>query len=148
MEWEEFQSALNLDKDAINTQAKESAKSKLCAYSIAEKEGLKLTKKQYKERLDEILKDAGMTKEQFESQYGMTIDEYADQNGFFDSIQIEKVQDFIYENATAEEKKDEAKDDANAEAKDDADAEAKDEAADETKDESADDAEAEGEAND
>lgn len=137
MEWDAFQSAMGLDSKAIKKQAKESVKSKLCEYSIAKTEGIKLTNKQYKARLDKMLKDAGMTKDQFKSQYGMTIYEYAEQNDFYDGILMEKVEDFIYKNAKEVEKKaeDESKDDSKDAAADESKDESKDEAADESKDE-------------
>ena len=66
--------------------------------------------RQYKDRLKEMLKDAGMTKDQFESQYGMSIEEYAEENNFYDNIVMEKVDDYIYKNAVAEEPKAENED--------------------------------------
>ena len=131
MEWKDFKSAMGLDSDAVKKQAKENVKSKLCEYSIAKTEGIKLTNKQYKKRLQEMLKDAGMTEDSFKSQYGMTLEEYAEENNFYDGLLMEKVEDFVYKNAKAEEKKDESEDAAADEAK--------------TEDESKDDAKAEDE---
>ena len=110
MEWKDFKSAVGLNKNTIKKQAQDNVKDKLCAYSIAKAEGLMPSSRQYKDRLKEMLKDASMTKDQFESQYGMSIEEYAEENNFYDNIVMEKVDDYIYKNAVAEEPKAENED--------------------------------------
>lgn len=118
MEWKDFKSAVGLDKNTIKKQAQDNVKDKLCAYSIAKAEGLMPSSRQYKDRLKEMLKDAGMTKDQFESQYGMSIEEYAEENNFYDNIVMEKVDDYIYKNAVAEEPKAENEDSKTSDAAD------------------------------
>ena len=70
-------------------------------YAIADKENLKISNSDYKKRLKEMLKNAGMTEKQFKEQYNQTLEEYAEQNDFKANFLSEKVNDFIYKNAKA-----------------------------------------------
>ena len=106
MEWEDFLKTYmqTTDKDfqkQAKTYAKSVVKQKLVLYAIADKEKLNISNKDYKDRLEELLKNAGMTKDQFKEQYNMTIDEYAEKNDFKANFLSEKVNDFIYKNAKA-----------------------------------------------
>ncbi len=78
------------EKD-LKTQAKSTVKAKLVIYSIAKKEGIELTDKQYNKQLQTMLKNAGFTEASFKKQYNETIEEYAEENGFRDSLLLTKV---------------------------------------------------------
>ena len=106
MEWEDFLKTYmqTTDKDfqkQAKTYAKSVVKQKLVLYAIADKEKLNISNKDYKDRLEKLLKNAGMTKDKFKEQYNMTIDEYAEKNDFKANFLSEKVNDFIYKNAKA-----------------------------------------------
>ena len=106
MEWEDFLKTYMQTTDEkfqkqAKTYAKNVVKQKLVLYAIADKEKLNISNKDYKDRLEELLKNAGMTKDQFKEQYNMTIDEYAEKNDFKANFLSEKVNDFIYKNAKA-----------------------------------------------
>lgn len=106
MEWEDFlktymQSSEKDFQKQAKTYAKSVVKQKLVLYAIADKENLEISNKDYKKRLDEMLKNAGMTKDQFKEQYNMTIEEYAEKNDFKANFLSEQVNDFIYKNAKA-----------------------------------------------
>ena len=106
MEWEDFlKTYMQTTEKDFEKQAKDYGKSvakqKLVLYAIADKENLKVTNKEYDKRLKEMLKDAGMTEDEFKSQYQKTIKEYARENDFKANFLSEKVYDFIYKNAKA-----------------------------------------------
>ena len=106
MEWEDFlktymQTTDKEFKKQAKTYAESVAKQKLVLYAIADKEDLKISDKDYKARLKELLKNAGMTEKQFKEQYNMTLEEYAEKNDFKANFLSEKVNDFIYKNAKA-----------------------------------------------
>ena len=115
MEWEKFlETYMQSNEKDFNKQAKTYAKSvvkqKLVLYAIADAEGIKVTNKEYKSRLKEMLSNAGMTEKQFKEQYNMTIEEYAEQNDFKANFLSEKVNDFIYKNGKAVDAKEAAED--------------------------------------
>ena len=106
MEWEDFlktymQSSEKEFEKQAKTYGKSVAKQKLVLYAIADKEKIKISNKEYKKRLKEMLKNAGMTEKQFKEQYNMTLEEYAEKNDFKANFLSEKVNDFLYKNAKA-----------------------------------------------
>lgn len=114
VEWADFlQQYMNTTEEDFDKQAKtygESvAKQKLVMYAIADKEKLSVSNKEYKKRLKELLKNAGMTEEQFQEQYNKTIEEYAEENDFKSQFLLEKIYDFLYKNGKATEAKKEKK---------------------------------------
>ncbi len=115
VEWADFlEQFMNTTEEDFDKQAKDYGKSvakqKLVMYAIADKEKLNLSNKEYKDKLKELLKNAGMTEKQFKEQYNQTIEEYAEENDFKSQFVLEKVYDFIYKNAKAEKAKEEKKD--------------------------------------
>ena len=78
------------EKD-ITTQAKSTVKAKLVIYSIKKKENIKFTDKQYNNELKKMLKNAGFTEKSFKKQYNQTIEEYAEDNGFRESMILTKI---------------------------------------------------------
>ena len=114
VEWADFlEQYMNTNEKDFDKQAKtygESvAKQKLAMYAIADKEKLTVSNKEYKKRLKELLKNAGMTEEQFQEQYNKTIEEYAEENDFKSQFLLEKIYDFLYKNGKATEAKKEKK---------------------------------------
>ena len=104
VEWADFlEQFMNTTEEDFDKQAEEYgesvAKQKLVMYAIAKKENLNLSGKEYKDRLKELLENAGMTEKEFKEQYNQTIEEYAEENDFKSQFILEKVYDFIYENA-------------------------------------------------
>lgn len=59
--------------------------------AIAKKENIKVTDKEYKKYLKDMLKNAGMTESQFKSQYNMTIEEYGNNNNVKANLLYDKV---------------------------------------------------------
>lgn len=102
IEWEDYLSTF-MGTDAEGWEktkqdyAEYQVKSDMIMYAIARKEKITLTNKEYKARIAEILEDSGLTEETFQSYYGMTIEEYADQNGWYGSLLLDKVLDRVME---------------------------------------------------
>lgn len=92
----------------LKSYAKSMAKEKLVMYSIAKKENIKISDKEYNQYLKKMLKEAGFTEASFKSQYNMTIEEYAEQNEFRVSYTLDKVLDKIKSSAKASEAKTDA----------------------------------------
>ena len=114
MEWADFLKTYmqTTEKDfqkQAKTYGKSVAKQKLVLYAISDKENLKISNGDYKKRLKEMLKNAGMTEKQFKEQYNQTLEEYAEQNDFKANFLSEKVNDFIYKNAKAKKAEKKAK---------------------------------------
>lgn len=114
VEWADFlkQYMGTTEKDfekQAKTYGESVAKQKLVMYAIADKEKLSVSNKEYKKRLKELLKNAGMTEEQFKEQYNKTIEEYAEENDFKSQFLLEKIYDFLYKNGKATEAKKEKK---------------------------------------
>ena len=87
-------------KNDAATYAKSVCSQKMILYAIAKKENLKITNKEFKEKLNEMLKSAGFTEEMFKNQYGMSIEEYAEKNDLRTSYLMDKVMDRILELGT------------------------------------------------
>ena len=92
---------MGMDKKEFRKQVKKYAKTvvkqKLVMYSIAKKEGLKVSKNEYKDYLADLLKNAGFTEEAFQQQYGESIEDYAEENDFKTNLLMDKVLDKVME---------------------------------------------------
>ena len=103
MSFKTFLKAQGMTEKTFNKKANEYAKTvvkqKCVMYSIAKKEGIKVTDKQYKAYLKKMLKNAGYTESSFQSQYGMTIEKYGEENDFKTAYMLSKVVDNIYSSA-------------------------------------------------
>jgi len=100
MTWKKFlKSYMNTTESSFKTQAKAYAKTvvkqKLVMYSIADKEGIKVTNKEYKAYLSKLLSDAGFTEATFKKQYNESIEDYAKENDFRSSLLLNKVLDKV-----------------------------------------------------
>lgn len=88
MELDDYVSqSMGIDTDTFNEQideaCKTSVKTELILHAIADAEGVELSDEGYSAYLDELLKDAGYTRDSFKEEKGVSIDEYADQNNLF-----------------------------------------------------------------
>lgn len=89
---EEFRKALT---DNIETNMFQ----EMLVYAIAEKEGLEVTEDEYQDYIDQVLENTGMDEDTFESAYGMTIEEYMDNQNMKTIMLLNKVMDKVMEYA-------------------------------------------------
>lgn len=102
MEFEEFLSTfMGMDADSFKTEmetyAEELSKDTLVLRYLCDKEGVTLTDKEYNDKLLEILANNDFDEESFQESYGMTIQEYAEQNAWKPSIIREKAMEKVLE---------------------------------------------------
>ena len=103
MDFDEYLSeTLKFTEEEYNEQIKSDSqivvKQKMVIYSLAEKEGVKVTDKEYKETLDSLLKSSGMEDEEaFEKQVGISLEEYAEAYGVRQNMLLDKALTSIYE---------------------------------------------------
>jgi len=99
---------MGMTKSEYNSSTKKYGKlitkQKLILYSIAKEEGIKLSDKEYKEKLNNMLKKAGYTEDTFKQQYSQTIEEYGEENDFRTSMLLDKVMEKVTKYAKAETK--------------------------------------------
>jgi trigger factor len=100
MSWSKFlKSYMNMSESDFNKQAKAYAKTvvkqKLVMHYIADKEGLKVTNKEYKKYLSDLLSNAGFTEASFKKQYNESIQDYAEENDFRTNLLLNKILDKI-----------------------------------------------------
>lgn len=93
-----------MDEEAYNQYQQQYAEAivaqEMVMYSIAEKEGITLSKSEYKAALKELMESQGITdEEEFKSMYGMSFEEYAGKDNLAKSFLLEKILDFAVENA-------------------------------------------------
>lgn len=101
-EWSDYLNTfMGTDEDGFTELKKEYAESlvlsNMVMYKLARDENITVSNKEFEDRAKEILKDSGFTEESFQSSYGMTIMEYAEQNGWRDSFLLDKVLDKVIE---------------------------------------------------
>ncbi len=81
-------------------------KQELALFAIARAENLQLTESEYKERLQQLKKDQGVTDEgEFKKQYGKTFEEFAGKDNLKKSFLLEKVVKFLLDEAKIAEEK-------------------------------------------
>ncbi len=102
MDWSDFlKQYMNMSESQFKKEAKSYAKTvvkqKLIMHEIAKKEGLKVTKKEYNDYLQKLLKDSGFTEETFKQQYSESIEDYADENDFKTNLLLQDVLDKVME---------------------------------------------------
>ena len=83
--------------EQIKLAAQNQVKSEMITFAIAEKEDMVLTADEYQKGLDDMLEAVGMDAETFESNVGVTIEEYAKENNFGRDLLLTKELDAIYE---------------------------------------------------
>lgn len=84
------------DKE-LDNYAKEMVGQEMVLYAIARAETLEVTDEEYNEYLDKSLKDSGFTRESFEKEQKMTIEEYGKKRGFKTGLLLNKVLDKVIE---------------------------------------------------
>ena len=102
LEWEDYLSILwNMDAEEFAAMKEEYANnivlSNMVLYKMAKDENVSVTQSEFEEKTKEILDGSGFTEESFQSSYGMTIFEYAEQNGWKESFLMDKVLDKVIE---------------------------------------------------
>lgn len=102
LEWADFLTTLMGTDEAgfqemMDEYSTNLIKSNMLTRAIAKEEGITLSEKAFKDRLAEILETNNLTEETFKSYYNMTIYEYAEQNGWRDSVLQEMVMEKILE---------------------------------------------------
>lgn len=95
MDAEEF------EKQVVQVSAENMVKQELVIRVLAEKEGLKFTDKDYDDFVMSLLDEVGLTKDEFKSNYGTTIYEYADAQNLYGSMLYERVMDVIISKSVA-----------------------------------------------
>lgn len=103
MEWEAYLEQIGYTEEELNAQVTSYAETKvfqeLIVYAIAKEEGLSVTEEEYNEYMQSMLTDSGLDAETFESYYGMTIEDYCEQEGLRASLLLNKVMDKVMEYA-------------------------------------------------
>ncbi len=102
MEWEDFlKTMFQTDEDGFKdikkSYAKDIVKNEMTLYYIADKENVKVSNKEYKEYLDEILENANYTKDSFKEAFNMSIEKYAEQYDWKQGLLLDKVLDKVME---------------------------------------------------
>jgi trigger factor len=98
LSWDDFLSTM-FQTDAEGWEAmkyqyaEDQVKSGLVLYSICRKEGIEVSKHEYNKRINELLDENDIDRDTFESQYGKTVEEYADENGWRTQFLLEKLED-------------------------------------------------------
>ena len=100
MSWEDYlKNAMNTDKKGFakikKNYAKDIVLNEMVLYYIADKEDIKLSHREFKDQLDEIMKESGYTDKSFKEAFNMDIEKYAEQNNWKQSMLLDKVLDEI-----------------------------------------------------
>lgn len=101
-EWADYLSLLmGTDEEGFAELKDEYAKnrvlSQMVMYKMARDENIEITQAEFEQKAKEILQGSSFTEESFQASYGMTIVEYAEQNGWRDSFLLEKLLDKVIE---------------------------------------------------
>ena len=102
LDWATFLSLfMQTDEEGFAQMKEEYARnmvlSNMVLYKMAKEENISLPQSEFEERTKEILANSSFTEESFEASYGMTIFEYAEENGWKESFLLEKVMDKVIE---------------------------------------------------
>ncbi|MBE6029898.1 MAG: trigger factor [Clostridiales bacterium] len=95
---------MGITEEQYKAAAKESVKEKLILHAIAEKEGIKVTRKDKQDFYDEILENSDMTEEEFEKATEMSVKDWVKANHYETQPLRDKVLDFVRENGKIKEK--------------------------------------------
>ena len=99
--FEDYLKQQNTDEKTINKQIKEYAQNRvlneMVIYSIARAEDLEVTDKEYKDYMDDMLESSGIDEKTFKSTYGMTVEEYCENEGLRPALLYNKVMEKIYD---------------------------------------------------
>ena len=84
--------------EEMESSAEKNVKDELVLYYIARENDLEMTEEEYQDYLKETLLQNDMTEEEFEEQYSMDLETYAEQNRIGISLLYERVFQFLVEN--------------------------------------------------
>ena len=84
-------------EDSLEQYTESLMKEELVVYAVAQQEGLAVSSGEYEGHLKEILKEAGYDEEGFQDIFGMTVAEYAEENGIRTELLKEKVFSEIFQ---------------------------------------------------
>lgn len=97
---------MGMDTEMYNQMVKSSSeqtvKSELILHAIAKEEGIEFSKDDYKEYLSKDLASAGYTEEQFKSETGKSLEEYAEENNLYIGYMYKTVMAKVMEYSKAE----------------------------------------------
>ena len=102
MEWEDYlENQIESDeeklKEQIATYAKDQVFKDMIIYYIADQEKLSVSDKEYSDYISNMLDASGIDEDTFKANYGMTIQEYCDQQGLRTALLYGKVMDKVFE---------------------------------------------------
>ena len=86
--------------EEMDTGAEDAVKEEMVIYYIARENDLEMSDEEYQAYLDENLLQNDMTEEEFEEQYSMNLETYAEQNRIGISLLYERVFEFLVEQGT------------------------------------------------
>ena len=102
---DEYLKSMNLDTDSFNKTVDEDAqknvKTELILRQIAKEEGIEFSESDYKDHLQNMLKEAGYTEEQFKETNGTDIYTYAEQNNLYVVYMFDRVMTKVMEYSKA-----------------------------------------------
>lgn len=78
-------------EEALELYTENLMKEELAVYAVAQQEGLTVSDGEYENHLKEILKNAGYDKDGFQEIFGMTVEEYAEENNIRTELLKEKI---------------------------------------------------------
>lgn len=84
-------------KALITTYCENKFFEEMVLYSIAEKEGIEITDKEYEEQVDKLLESSGMDEKTFEASYKMSIEEWCEYRGIRAAMLLDKVMTKVME---------------------------------------------------
>ncbi|MBR5315574.1 MAG: trigger factor [Firmicutes bacterium] len=101
MEWDAYLEELGYTEESLNTQLISYAETKvfqeMIVHTIAKKEGITVSNEEYEAYMDDMLAQSGIDAETFESYYGMSVEEYCEQEGLRTSLLLGKVMEKVKE---------------------------------------------------
>ena len=102
MEWKTYlKDVMKTDEKGFeeirDNYAKEIVKNDLILYAVAENAKLSVTDKEYNEKINEIMKNSGYDEKTFKKAFGVSIEKYAEENGWRRGILFDKVLNMIFE---------------------------------------------------
>lgn len=88
-------------KSQAKAAAKNMVKQELVLNALADKYDISITSKEYNDYLDDLLKTAGYSKDEFKQATGSTIEQYAEDNNLYDSMLYDKVMTKVMKKSVA-----------------------------------------------
>ncbi|MCI2062358.1 MAG: trigger factor [Eubacteriaceae bacterium] len=86
-------------KKIVKDTARTEVKKEMVLYYIADKQNIKVSKKEYKQYIQDALDKLGYTEAQFKSSYGATYEDYNGEDNIWYACYLAKVEDYLLDNA-------------------------------------------------